>query len=421
VAAGHAASVVAPFCLLAAAVGTAVLFDGGFSPASRIAFAGLAAAALVAAWVRAPASMRSLRREPVVLVLAALGALGAASAAWTVGFAGAALRWGAVAGAYAAVLVATAALVRGRRWGAAAVAALICALATVSAAVGLVAVATHAGPYADRVSGAWRPGGTLEYSPALALLEVSALPALLSGMCRGPTALRSAAGLAGGVCAAALALSGSRTGLALAALVCALVVVAPRRTVRAPRVVVASALALLATAGLAAHLAAGGETAVGPRTTVAGPASTAAQREPDGGFWHGRLRTWRAAVETIDDRPLAGAGADAFLAASARHQREGPVRFAHDLPLELGVELGVPGALLALALYAAAAAALWRGRRTRAAWLCGPAAGAFLAASLLDWPWHLAGSGAVWAAALGAIVGAASAGAVSVPAPETTS
>jgi hypothetical protein len=160
----------------------------------------------------------------------------------------------------------------------------------------------------------------------------------------------------------------------------------------------------------------GGEPAYGARVADA----QAAPRPRAGGFWHGRLHTWRATIDTIRDRPLAGAGADAFLVASARHQQDGPVRFAHDLPLELTAELGVPGGVLALALYAATAAALWRARRTRAAWLFGPAAAAFLGASLLDWPWHLAGSGAVWAAALGAIAGAASAPTVTVAIPETT-
>jgi O-antigen ligase len=113
---------------------------------------------------------------------------------------------------------------------------------------------------------------------------------------------------------------------------------------------------------------------------------------------------------------LAGSGADAFLPASARHQREGPVLFAHDLPLELAAELGALGALLALALYASAAAAVWRARATRAGPLLAPAVLTFLAGSLVDWPWHLAGSGAVWAAALGGVVGA-SARPVSFPRP----
>ena len=120
---------------------------------------------------------------------------------------------------------------------------------------------------------------------------------------------------------------------------------------------------------------------------------------------HGRGSTWRAAVETFADRPLSGAGADAFLAGSARHQGGQTILFAHDLPLELAAELGVAGLVLAIALYAATGRALWRARATRAGTLLGPAAAAFLVASLLDWPWHLAGSGAIWALSVGALTG----------------
>jgi O-antigen ligase len=121
-----------------------------------------------------------------------------------------------------------------------------------------------------------------------------------------------------------------------------------------------------------------------------------------GGFWHGRLHTWQAAIETFADRPIAGSGSDSFLAASILHQRFFPVRFAHDLPLELAAELGVIGFVLAVGLYATCGLALWRSRTRARFWLLGPAAVAFLIANLLDWPWHLAGSGAVWAAAFGA-------------------
>jgi O-antigen ligase len=411
--------VVAPACLLAAAVGEAVLFDGGFSPASRVAFAALAGAALAATIVHDPRGVRGLVREPVVLVLVALAALGAASAAWTVGFAGDAERWGAVAAGYAAVVVASASLVRGRARGIEAVAALVCALAFVSGVVGLLAAARHAGPFADRIGGSWRPGGTLEYPPALALLQVSALPALLSGMARGSRAGRALAAAGGAVAAAVLALSGSRVALALAALVCLGAAArhafpshrqasAGRGTARAGR---PRARRVLLAGAAAAVLATAATTAV---ATESGHRPSPAA---DGGFWHGRLGTWRAAVETAADRPLAGSGADAFLAASARHQRAGPVRFAHDLPLELAAELGVGGLLVGLALYATVAAAAWRARRSRAGWLLGPAALAFPAAGLVDWPWHLAGSGGVWAVSLGALVGAASAAPVSVPNP----
>jgi O-antigen ligase len=123
------------------------------------------------------------------------------------------------------------------------------------------------------------------------------------------------------------------------------------------------------------------------------------------GFLHGRADTWGAAVETFADRPLIGTGADAFLSGSAVHQDGQTIAFAHDLPLELAAELGIAGIVLAALLYAASASTLWRARRTPAAWLLGPASAAFLISSLVDWPWHLAGAGAVWALATGGIAG----------------
>jgi O-antigen ligase len=129
---------------------------------------------------------------------------------------------------------------------------------------------------------------------------------------------------------------------------------------------------------------------------------------PAGGFLHGRASTWRAAIETFADRPFSGTGADAFLTGSARHQGGQTIAFAHSLPLELAAELGLVGLVLAIALYAAVARGVWRARHARAAWLLGPAAAAFLIASLVDWPWHLAGAGAVWALAVGALAGGSS-------------
>ncbi len=123
-----------------------------------------------------------------------------------------------------------------------------------------------------------------------------------------------------------------------------------------------------------------------------------------GGFLHGRASTWEAAVDTFTDRPLVGTGADAFLAGSARHQGGETIVFAHNLPLELGAELGIAGFLLAIALYVAAGRVTWRARATPAGRLLGPGAAAFLVASLVDWPWHLAGSGAVWALCVGALL-----------------
>jgi O-antigen ligase len=129
---------------------------------------------------------------------------------------------------------------------------------------------------------------------------------------------------------------------------------------------------------------------------------------PAAGFLHGRTDTWAAALETFADRPVLGTGADAFLAGSARHQDGQTILFAHDLPLELMVELGIAGLLLALALYATTARTIWATRRSaRMVWLLGPAAAVFPVTSLVDWQWHLAGAGAVWALAVGGLAGAA--------------
>jgi O-antigen ligase len=82
-------------------------------------------------------------------------------------------------------------------------------------------------------------------------------------------------------------------------------------------------------------------------------------------------------------------------------------RYAHNLPLEVWAELGIVGLAVILALYVAVARAAWRARVGVAGWLLGPAAVAFLATNLIDLPWHLAGAGALWAVAVGGLVGAA--------------
>jgi len=125
------------------------------------------------------------------------------------------------------------------------------------------------------------------------------------------------------------------------------------------------------------------------------------------GLTHGRTGIWTAAVRTARARPLAGHGLESFLVASRAQQlreRAVPVQYAHDLPLEAWVELGMLGAVLVLALYVATIRAALRAGRESAV-LLGPAALAFLAANLLDWPWHLAGCGVIWAIAVGGLLG----------------
>jgi O-antigen ligase len=363
-------------------VAIGVFAEGGYSAGARAAF-GVAAVCAGLLAIRRD----GVPREPVALVLLALAALGALSALWTLGPVDRTLRWALVCAGYAGLVVAAATVAR-RRGGVELLAGAVAAVAFGAGLAGLIAALLHAPPYAERIAGVWRPGGPFEYPPALALLEVSALPALLAAVTARArlTRLAGAAGLA--VACGVLALAASRIALAMAVVVLgawAFQRWRPRVRLRfALPVVVAVALAA---GGLAFGAAAG--QGVGPRT----------------GLLHGRASTWRAAVETFADRPLAGAGADAFLAGSARHQGGQTVVFAHDLPLELAAELGVAGLALALALYGAVGRALWRARSTSAAVLLGPAAAAFLVAGLVDWPWHLAGSGAIWAVAVGALTG----------------
>lgn len=396
-------------------------------------------------------------RSPAILALAGLALLSALSAAWTIASVDDALRWGAVIGGLA--LIALAASIVSARVGPVPIAAVIAVLAAGAGLVGLYGAGARVEPLAQRLGGQWSPGGPLEYSPALALMQVSALPVLWWAMARARDP-RVAALAAGGAAVAGsiLALAGSRVELAIA-----LCVVAPcvlgAGLVGARRSTILAAAALTAAAGavadaiagsyvapyvtggdaprligLAAVVAAAGGlwllqrralrlAAAGARVTralavfavavpLAGGLVAAAatpdsgpQAEPVSGFAHGRTGLWRAAIDTAEDRPLAGSGALSFGTASLRYQEPPPVRFAHNLPLESWAELGAAGALLALMLYVGSVALVWSQRRAPTAWLLGPAVLAFLVANLFDWPWHVPASAAVFAIALGALAG----------------
>ena len=340
------------------AVGVPIVADGGLDPGARLAFAALALGAALVAGARASAP---------VLALLGLAALSALSALWTIGVAGDALRWAAVLGGYGLVAAAAAAVARdGRR--AVALPALVCLAAAVSGVWGLVALAGHALPYAERIEGAWRPGGPFEYPPALALVEVCALPALVTAARRGPWWRRvpAAAGLA--VALGVLAFAGNRTAWSLAAAVVVWALAGRRAG--------ALAFGLAFAAGLLVLVLGGG---------------------------HGRPALWSAGLDAWARRPIAGSGAETFFGATVLDQPGRPaIAYAHSLPVEWLVELGLIGLLAGLAVAATAVRAAWASDER----LLAPAVVAFLLAGLVDWSWHLAGAGAVWAVALGGAVAA---------------
>lgn len=451
-----------------------VLVRGGYTPMSRGVFAVLAGTALFLAVACDARGAAAAARRPAVVTIAALALVSAASAAWTIVGPLLAIRWALVVGGYAALVIAGAVLAR-ERCGAHTIATVVGALAALEAIAGLVWGARFEEPYALRIGGSWRPAGTFEYPPALALLQVSALPVLLLAMLRGRMRLAVPAAGAAGAAGAVLALSSSRAQVALAVLVLAVAIAWPTRTTQSARGLVAAGAGLILATGAAAYAVAGGyvpphvsggdegrllglgatiflasalwwlvrRLAVRPTApplrrllrsvrlavrlpkavvlavgfvlvmgTIAAFVLVASSApggapgvEPASGIAHGRTDLWSAAAETALERPVSGAGAEAFLAASAEHQGRSPTRYAHDLPLDLAVELGLVGLVLCLSLYAATTAAVWRARLSPAAWLLGPAVIAFLLTNLIDWSWHLAGAGAIWAASLGGVIG----------------
>ncbi len=390
--------------VLTAAVGVTALNGGGFNASSQSIFIALAGIALLAGVSLDGGAVVRAARSPLALTLTALAGLSVASAAWTVDGRAVALRWGLVIGGYSAVCLAASALAR--RTGPWPFAAAIAILAGVEAILGLDAVARHALPDAELIDGVWRPGGTLQYPPALAILQVGALPVLSALMTRRSRLIAGAAAAAAMLAGAVLGLAGSRLADALAVLLVVVLLLRPssRQLVRMATVAVATFVvtgALLAPAVLREH--AGQATAAGvSRRSHTGPARS---RRSD--VLHGRSHEWRAALETWLDHSLLGAGAGAYYTASVRHQGRAPTRYAHDLPLELAAELGVLGLLLGLMLYASTTWTVLRAFHTPALWLLAPTILAFLASNLLDWTWHLAGLGALWAAACGALNGAA--------------
>jgi hypothetical protein len=433
---------------LAAAVLLTTLDGGGFARRSQLILIVLAGIALLAVAVFEPAQLRTFGRSPMVWVLGALGGLALASAAWTIGPVADTLRQGLVILAYAAIALAAGAVVSTS--GPLPVAVGLAGLAGVEALLGLGAAALHSLPDAERIGGSWRPGGSFQYPPALALLQVAALPVLLRGLAA-PARTAGFAAFGTALAGAVLGCAESRLELVLAAAVIALALWRPIPPATRAETVAAAGVVLIA--GLAGHLilgrrvppSASGSAArlvvilgvcaalalawVPLRTrirdrvrlsaTVAAVAGgavvlcavlavvTTTGSEGSAhhtGLTHGRGRQWHAALDTWLDRPVAGAGAGAYYQASLQHQGESPSLFAHNLPLELAAELGIGGLMLGLGLYAAAAVAMIRARGTKALWLFGPAVAAFLIANLVDWPWHLAGLGAIWATAVGALI-----------------
>jgi hypothetical protein len=427
---------------LLAAVAVAVAWRGGYTDDARGVVAALAGLAALAAVAAAPDAAGRAARHPIVLTLAALAALTALTAAWTTGVASDAARDAAAILALCAVVVAAASVP-----APAAHAAVLLVAAVGSAISGLAATIATSEPLALNLCGSWRPSGPFEYPPALALVCAGALPVALWAATERRRARAATGALAAWLLVTTVALTANRTGVGLCALAAtACVALAPRGRPVGPvalaTIVAAAASAVVlhgdpARAGdgarlvalvpaalvVGAALRAGGArwsagraswtAAVGVAAVLATAAVVLGDRGSPCGAdpSHGRVGLWRAALHTAAQRPVQGYGAGTFLAATRERQlRERPIptRFAHDLPLQEWVEVGLAGLLAVLAWYVAVATTLVRElappKPNGAAWLLAPAVAAFPLANLLDWPWALTGTGALWAVAVGGLL-----------------
>jgi O-antigen ligase len=125
----------------------------------------------------------------------------------------------------------------------------------------------------------------------------------------------------------------------------------------------------------------------------------------------GRHDFWRVAIDAFGEKPLLGHGAGTYQFSWEQHRSiEIPVHDAHSLYLEAFAELGAVGGLLVLALVGTllgCALATWRAapfpQRDRYAVLLA-AMLAFAVGAAFDWFWEIAGLGAVFFLAGGAVV-----------------
>jgi O-antigen ligase len=406
----HSAGAAATGGALAITVGLTVFSGSGFSDASQATFIALAGVTLLlTASFNGSATIAALRSPPA-LTLGALGALCIVSAAWTIGAPVTSARWGLTIMSYGAVFVAAATFTR--VLGPWPLAAGIAVLAAIEAVLGVHALAMHALPDAELIGGVWRPGGTFEYPPALAILEVGAIPILSYAMARESKLVTAASAAATLLAGAVLGLAGSRLAVGLAVVFLAILVLSPRAS-GISRITVASTAALLIVGALAGSALLNGHLV--PDATPTSHASPNAQHisevqrtstiRPRSDLLHGRAHEWDAALRTWLDRPLLGAGAGSYYEASLPYQGSAPTLYAHDLPLELAAELGVLGLLMGVALYVACGWTIATASDGTALILLGATVVAFMASNLVDWTWHLAGLGAVWAACAGGLAG----------------
>ncbi|HET6848645.1 MAG TPA: O-antigen ligase family protein [Gaiellales bacterium] len=349
--------------MITASVGVA-LWHGGYRAGGQLL---LAAAAIACVAVVRPRPRPAALRDPLLAGLAAAAAANLASLAWN---------GTGTAPALAAVAVAVIAC-----WGSAAgprlgqhVVIATAGVGLACATAGLAGLVLHSRPLAERIDGIWRAGGTFEYPPALGLLAVCAIAAVLALRAEG-TLDRAPAVVACAVLTAGVVATFDR------AAAIGLVVVAVLFAVRIPSVrpVVGWTAAVAAVAAVVA---------IG----VAGPSTRALERHLRHGPLSSRQDAWRAAWNGARDRPVLGYGPGTTLPVKPVVATAAPPAEAHDAVLQEALDAGVVAAvgtavaLIAMLLRGGAATA----SRDPVRLACGVAAVGIALSGLYDFTWSFA-------------------------------
>ena len=413
-------------------------------------------AVFLAAVIDPRLTLRALLALPV-LALIGLAVLAFASGSWTVVLPVEATRTGMAILAYA--LIAIAAAVSATRISTLPLAVLLVAVAVVAGAMGLWGFANYIEPLAVINQGQLTPAGPFRYRNTLALLAASSLIPLVRWAAwdsKDPAALllSAVAGLGLGVSIAVVATSGSDFAWLMAFVLIAIAVLFPERTLGMPRqralgmvaasFVVAFASWLMFRKVLAGPPPGDVETRsfvmvclvlVTPVLTWA--SSLGAARISDrvatrlvqasaalailtaaalflvgplapGDITQSRQAYYEATINTAVEEPIKGFGAGSYSQASIGEQLGllgTQTRFAHSIPGEMWVELGIGGLLLSLLLYAGSFLLSWRTRLLSGGTLLIPLVAGFLFSGLIDWSWHMTAMTALWASALGGLIG----------------
>lgn len=421
-------------------------------------FAGCAGASLaLAALLNWRALARAVVAFPVVALLS-LALLSFLSSLWTTVPEVEAFRYGLLIFGYAAVCIAAAVLVH--RFGPAPLVVLVAVTAVVAAGMGLWAFAFFQNPMSYVSEFVQVPAGPFLYRNALALVAAAAVLPLMAGAiprARDPLgiAVTVVTGLGLGVVTLVIALANSDFGILLAGAVLVFALVWPERILMADRQRTIGITITVLLIGLAGHLvfsepflqqADAGVTRmlatlflVAVTPAVAWLASLIASRIPDraargvvgatvmaglvlaalvvlAGPYAGsskdltqaRRSYYEVTIETARLEPLKGTGPGSFQGSSDQIQRERlstQSRFAHTIPGEMWVELGLAGLVWSLLLYVAAFRASWWAFGAPFAALLIPLAVGFLLNGLIDWNWHFPAITALWAIALGGLTG----------------